>query len=160
MKNKKVLIIIVVIAIIVVAGYFVYNLVGKTKTTETKETSSSSTNQNNENLLANDNITINGIYLNQGHTNKEGLKQIVVFYTIKAGDKNIDVSSNGFNLKINNTNTYSPTVESDTPNFTEYYYSEFIEHVYVGKTLNVAATFNVPDGDLSPDKDIAILLKE
>lgn len=147
MKNKKTLIIgiVVLVVILAVAGVLFLNKKPAEKPVEKPK-----------NTLSNNYMTINGIYLNNGHVNDEGLKQVVVFYTVKAGDKNLDLSCREFSLKINNTNVYSATIESDTPNYTEYYYSDIIENIYVGKTLNMAATFDVPEGDLIPGKEIVL----
>ena len=110
---------------------------------------------NSNSKMSNDIIKIDGIYLNNEYTDNDGLKQIVLFYTLKAGEENIDISSAQFNLKINK-NEYSAINDIETPNLTQYYYSNIIEKVYVGKSLKVAEVFNVPDGDLVSGKEITL----
>lgn len=110
---------------------------------------------NSNSKMSNDIIKIDGIYLNNEYTDKDGLKQIVLFYTLKAGEENIDISSAQFNLKINK-NEYSAINDIETPNLTQYYYSNIIEKVYVGKSLKVAEVFEVPDGDLVSGKEITL----
>ena len=72
---------------------------------------------NSNSKMSNDIIKIDGIYLNNEYTDNDGLKQIVLFYTLKAGEENIDISSSQFNLKINN-NEYSAINDIETPNLT------------------------------------------
>lgn len=116
----------------------------------------SSSKNNSNSKMSNDIIKIDGIYLNNEYTDKDGLKQVVLFYTLNAGEENIDISSAEFKLKINK-NEYTPDYDGvETPNLTQYYYSNIIEKVYVGKSLKVAATFKVPDGDLVSDKEITL----
>lgn len=110
---------------------------------------------NSNSKMSNDIIKIDGIYLNNEYTDNDGLKQIVLFYTLKAGEENIDISSAQFNLKINK-NEYSAINDIETPNLTQYYYSNIIEKVYVGKSLKVAEVFEVPDGDLVSGKEITL----
>ena len=105
--------------------------------------------------MSNDIITIDGIYLNNEYTDDDSLKQIVLFYTLKAGEENIDISSAQFKLKINK-NEYSAINDIETPNLTQYYYSNIIEKVYVGKSLKVAEVFKVPEGDLVSGKEITL----
>lgn len=59
-------------------------------------------------------------------------------------------------MKINK-NEYNAINDIKTPNLTQYYYSNIIETVYVGKTLKVASVFNVPDGDLASGKEITFI---
>lgn len=110
---------------------------------------------NSNSKMSNDIIKIDGIYLNNEYTDNDGLKQIVLFYTLKAGEENIDISSAQFKLKINK-NEYSAINDIETPNLTQYYYSNIIEKVYVGKSLKVAEVFKVPDGDLVNGKEITL----
>lgn len=108
---------------------------------------------NSSSKMSNDIIKIDGIYLNNEYTDDDGLKQIVLFYTLTANDENISISSAELKLKIDK-NEYFAINGVDTPNLTQYYYSNIVETVYVGKTLKVAAIFNVPDGDLVSGKEI------
>lgn len=105
--------------------------------------------------MSNSIITIDGIYLNSEYTDEDDLKQLVLFYTIKADEENLDISSAEFKLIINK-NEYDPKIDIETPDLTQYYYSNIIEQVYVGKSLKVAAVYNVPDGDLESGKEITL----
>ena len=134
--------------LVLVVGVFALTGCGKNNFSSNNENSSNS-------KMSNDIIKVDGVYLNNEYTDEDGLKQIVLFYTLTAGEENIDISSAEFNLKINK-NEYSPINDINTPNLTQYYYSNFIEKVYVGKSLKVAEIFNVPDGDLVSGKEITL----
>ena len=134
--------------LVLVVGVFALTGCGKNNFSSNNENSSNS-------KMSNDIIKVDGVYLNNEYTDEDGLKQIVLFYTLTAGEENIDISSADFKLKINK-NEYSPINDIDTPNLTQYYYSNIIEKVYVGKTLKVAEIFNVPDGDLVSGKEITL----
>ena len=116
---------------------------------------SSKNNNNSTSIMSNDMIKIDGIYLNNEYADDDGLKQIVLFYTLKAGEENVDISSSHFKLKINK-NEYEALNDIETPNLTQYYYSNIIEKVYVGKSLKVAEIFKVPDGDLVGGKEVTL----
>lgn len=105
--------------------------------------------------LSNSTVKVDGIYINEEYINEDGLNQVILFYTINAGENNIEVTSNTFNLMIGN-NKYEPKIGIETPNLTQYYYSNIIEHVYVGKSLKVASIYEVPEGDLISDKTITL----
>lgn len=105
--------------------------------------------------LSNSIMNIDGIYLNEEYTSDEGLKQVVLFYTLTSQEENLEISSSHFSLKINE-NEYTAVDNAETPNLTEYYYSNIIEKVYVGNSLKVAAIYEVPDGDLVSGKEITL----
>ena len=113
-------------------------------------------NNEGKSKSSNDIIKIDGIYLNNEYTDNDGLRQVILFYTLNAAEENIDISSATLNLKINK-NEYFPVNDLETPNLTQYYYSNIIEKVYVGKSLKVAAIFKVPDGDLTGSKEITLV---
>lgn len=114
---------------------------------------------NNENMnskLNNSTITIDGIYLNNEYTDDDNLHQVILFYTLNPKEKNIKISSNTITLKIND-NEYEPIANETTPNLTQYYYSEYLEDVYIDNILKVAAIFKIPDGDLQKGKEITFI---
>ena len=104
-------------------------------------------------------IKVNGVYVDESYEDEDGdgLKAVYLFYTVKAADTNYKVSSKDIQIKVNDTNSYSPVMKKDfIPYYTNYYYSDFLEEVYVGKSLNVLATFEVPEGDLKDSKLIKL----
>lgn len=146
MKRK----VLIIITLIVVLGIGLFVWIGGRENNPSSDKESSSNSK-----MSNDIIKVDGLYLNNEYTDEDDLKQVVLFYTIEAGEENIDISSAEFKLKINK-NEYSPVNEVNTPNLTQYYYSNIIEKVYVGKSLKVAEIFKVPDGDLVSGKEITL----
>lgn len=147
MKNKVFIYLIVIVAC--------FTLIGCSKNNSSKNNKNTDSSSSK---LSNDIIKIDGIYLNNEYIddNDESLKQVVLFYTMNAGEENIDISSNHFNLKINK-NEYEAKNDVKTPDLTQYYYSNIIKKVYTGKSLKVAEIFNVSDGDLVSGKKITLI---
>ena len=106
-----------------------------------------------------DYITVNGICVDDSYRDKDEspLRMVYLFYTLSANDQNLSIDSVYTNLKVDETNTYKseyyPGVCKTTPNF---YYSSYIQEVYVGTTQNVVATFKIPEADLAAGKVITI----
>lgn len=151
--------------LVLIVGVFALTGCGENSSLSNMESSSSNNVESTSNskesneivkVTSNDMIKIDGLYLNNEYTDEDDLKQIVLFYTLNAGEENIDISSSKFRLKINK-NEYSPVDDANTPNLTQYYYSNIIEKVYVGKSLKVAEIFKVPDGDLVSGKEITLI---
>lgn len=147
MKNK--------ILKLLLAIVICFTLVGCGQKEVTNGQNGESDTKKNKSVTSNSMVTVDGIYLNNEYTDEEGLKHVVLFYTISAGEENIDISS--FTIKlIINKNEYEAIIDESTPNLTQYYYSSTIEKVYVGKSLKVAAVYKVPDGDLVNGKEITL----
>lgn len=101
-------------------------------------------------------IQIDNIYIDNSYTDEQ-LNLVYLFYTVKANEKNLQVSSKDIDLTINNSNKYSCTMNINyNPNYTDYCYSEMLKDVYVGSTLKVCATYQIPKGDLAPNRTITL----
>lgn len=106
-------------------------------------------------------ITVNGICVDDSYVDDDGssLKLVYLFYTIRAEGSNLEIDSKYTTMHIGE-NTY----ESD--NFADvaaackytanYYYGSYIRDVYVGESMNVVATFYIPQGDLEPGKTVTL----
>lgn len=106
-------------------------------------------------------ITVNAICVDDSYVDKDGspLKLVYLFYTIHADSANLKIDSKYTQMRIGE-NTY----ESD--NFADvaaackytinYYYGSYIRDVYVGDSMNVIATFYIPEGDLEPGKTVTL----
>lgn len=111
---------------------------------------------NKKEVLTSKYITIDGLYIDQSKK-EEGKDVVYVFYTLNTGDKNFKIDSKSIGLKINGVNEYTATVNSKyVPRFTDYYYSDFLEEIYVGETYKICTTFEIPSGDLTGGKKIEI----
>ena len=108
-------------------------------------------------LTKNDNVTIQGIYVDKSYVDKESsaLKMVYVFFTLKATDTNLSADSKYTKMTIGGANTYDSDFYKGSCEYApSYYYSSFIEDVYVGTELKVALTFKIPEGDLQGSKEI------
>lgn len=113
-------------------------------------------------VTATDTMTIDAICVDDSYVEEEGspLKMVYLFYTFTAADENLKIDSKYTTMVINETNEY----ESDhfankaaACAYTDsYYYSSYIEDVYVGSSLKVAATFKIPEGDLAAGRSITL----
>lgn len=134
----------------ILCGFILISLAGCGKTETKTETEEEETTKTSNSI-----INIDGIYLNNEYTDDENLKQIILFYTITADEENLDISSSQFILKINK-NEYTAVNSIETPDLTQYYYSNIIKDVYVGNSLKVAAIYKVASGDVESQKTITL----
>lgn len=107
-------------------------------------------------------VTINAICVDDSYQDSDGspLKMVYLLYTLTAKDTNLQIDSKYTKMTINDSNTYEADHFADKaaaakfmPN---YYYSSYIEDVYVGTSLQVAATFKIPEGDLAAGRTITL----
>ncbi|MBR5791989.1 MAG: hypothetical protein IKY34_02645 [Ruminiclostridium sp.] len=107
----------------------------------------------------NDVVKIDGICVDDSYQDNDGspLRLVYLFSTVNAGDTNLQLASTSTQMTIGDANTYSaehiPYAAEFAPN---YYYSSYLEDVYVGSTLQVVSTFKVPEGDLTAGKAITL----
>ena len=109
-------------------------------------------------VTSNKNVTINGIYVDDSFV-EDGtpLKFVYMVFTLTSTDANLSADSVYSEMIIDGTNSYESVVLPDVMNFSEkYYYSKYIENVYVGSSLDVLVTFKIPEGDLVPGKTVQI----
>ena len=104
-------------------------------------------------------VTIDGLYVNDAYVNEENdqLKLLYLLYTLHPEDENLEISSNGTSLTINDKNKYQSERRIGACTYlASYYYSDFIEDVYMGSELKVVETFEVPAADLEAGRSITI----
>lgn len=112
----------------------------------------------NVSVMSNSNINVDGIYLNNDYESDEGLKQVIVFYTVTATDENLRVTSLLLYLNIGK-NEYSADYNEDTPELTQYYYGNVVKDLYTGNSQKVAAIYEVSGGDLVSGNEITFVNK-
>lgn len=113
--------------------------------------------ETNATVLSNENVTIDGVYVDSSYTDDDEspLKLVYLFLTVTAKDSNLEVDSNYMKMKINDANVYeSEYIPGACDYASSYYYSSYIEDVYVGEEVKLALTFKVPEGDLTGSKAI------
>ena len=105
----------------------------------------------------NDVIEVEGIYVDNSYvdSDSDALKMVYVFVNINATASNLKADSKYTKMTINGANTYDSDFYKDSCTYApSYYYSSFIEDVYVGDSFKLALTFKVPEGDLKDSKEI------
>lgn len=125
-----------------------------------KETKNSETvTTEPEKVTETDYVNIDGIYVDSSYKDEENesLKMVYVFYTVTAPEKNISLSSISMSMKINDVNTYSSENYPGVCTYmNSYYYSSYVEEIYVGSSLKAVSTFKIPEGDLTEGKTITL----
>lgn len=115
-----------------------------------------------EKVTETDLVTINSICVDDSYQDSDGspLRMVYLLYTLTAKDANLQIDSKYTKMTINDSNTYESDHFADKaaaakfmPN---YYYSSYIKDVYVGTSIQVAATFKVPEGDLAAGRTITL----
>ncbi len=107
-------------------------------------------------------MDIEGVYVDNGYTDKdnESLKMVYVFYTVSASDKNLDAYSKDMTMRItsdSNYNEYKSQHYADACTYMpNYYYSDYIEKVYIGDSLRVVDTFAIPEKDFEPGRTVTL----
>lgn len=106
-----------------------------------------------------DHIKIESMYANDGYTggDNEKLKMLYVFYEVTATDENLSLGCNEVNSITIGKNTYNADMYlSESKMFGSYYHSAYNEDIYSGDSLKMLLTFEVPEGDLEPGKDVSL----
>lgn len=105
-------------------------------------------------------MKIHGICVDDSYVDDDSpvLKMVYLFYTLTANESNLEIDSKYTDMIINGINTYKSDNFSSSAaacKYTSsYYYSSYIENVYLGSSIKVIATFKIPEGDLAPGKTI------
>ena len=111
-----------------------------------------------EEVAKTDNMEVAGLYVNDSYTSNKSdqLKLVYLFYTVRATDKNLQAYSKSTDMKIGE-NTYTSEHHPGARSYaSSFYYSDFIEDVYIGNEFKVLETFEVPMGDLEAGKEITL----
>ena len=90
-------------------------------------------------------------------TTSTGLSKLYLFYTVMAGDDNLQVDAKDTTVTIAGNNSYK-TERSAMSGFymPNYYYSDYLEDVYVGSELKIMETVWVPKGELTQGRQIVL----
>lgn len=95
--------------------------------------------------------TLERICVDNSYTDKDNSsrKMVYVFYTVFTQDQNLTVSCKYSDLTFDSGNSYSSETyaKSRGRDMPSYYYSDYIENVYVGQPLKAVSTFLVPAGE-------------
>lgn len=142
MKRKVLSLFLMIVLVIGLTGC------GKEKEKEQKK------EEEKQPVLESSNLKVDGIYIDDSFKD-ENLDLLYIFYTVKATNKNLSLASTSLDIIINGNNKYDATnFKEQIPRYSDYYYSDFYEDIYVGKELKMVSTYKVAKGDLTGSKDI------
>lgn len=114
-----------------------------------------STSNANKSVLDSTHLKVDGIYVDESFEDDD-FALVYLFYTVKAEDTNMKISSGSMNMNINENEYQSEIKREFIPIYTNYYYGDVIKDVYVGKEFMVCSTIKVVKGDLSGSKTITL----
>lgn len=112
-----------------------------------------------EKVMATDYMTVEGIYVDESYVDEDSasLRMVYLFYTVTTPGENLKVDSKSTILTIGGKNEYSSSHYAKACRYmSSYYYSDYLEDVYVGDVLKVVETFVIPSGDLVEGKEISL----
>lgn len=104
-----------------------------------------------------DHMKVDGLFVDESYIDEdnENLSMVYLFYTVFTDDENLEVDSVNSELTVNGTNIYTSEHYWKSCMYMEnYYYSSYLEDVYIGESLKVAETFKIPKGDLTEGRTI------
>lgn len=110
-----------------------------------------------ETVTASGAISIDAIAVDDSWRDDEEspLRMVYLFYTVTAADTNLEADSVYTEMTINGSNTYESENYPGTCDYlSSYYYSSYIEDVFMGTSLKVACTFQIPEADLAAGRSI------
>lgn len=115
-----------------------------------------------EKVMETETVTVDGIAVNDGYVEAgdEGssLKMVYLYLTLHPQDENLSLSSVGVNMTVDDNNTYmsESCPDDEACKITKsYYYSAYIEDVYMGESRKLVAAFKVPEADLADGRALS-----
>lgn len=109
-------------------------------------------------VLEDDKVKLDGFFVDNSYVDSEGkpLKLVFVYLTFKAGETNYKVDAKYTKMKIGENEYDSDFYKRSNPYTPNYYYSSYIEEIFVGKSCKLLLTFKVAEGDLVAGKDVTL----
>lgn len=106
-----------------------------------------------------DYMSIDGIFVDESFVDDESdsLRMVYLFYSATTPGENLRVDSKSAKLTIGEVNTYDSEHYPGVCRYmSSYYYSDYLEDIYVGDSLKVVETFKIPAGDLTEGKALTL----
>lgn len=136
-----------------------------TITAKAKKATASCTLTVKKEVLETENFKIEGMYVDNSYVDDDNenssLKMLYVFYTVTATDENLSVDSVNTKLTVNDNNSYTSANYPGVCRYmSNYYYSSYLESVYVGDTLKVVETYEIPVKELEKGNTLTFSIDE
>lgn len=113
-------------------------------------------------VISTDYMEVLGLSVDQSYKDTDGkpLSLVFLLFKLSTNDQNLKINSNFIRMTINGVNTYTSEHLQAAKNTTKYMpnflYTSYITDVYIGESVNVIATFRIPEADLAPGRSITI----
>lgn len=104
-----------------------------------------------------DHMQVEGLFVDESFVSDTSpdLTMLYIFYTASTQDENLKLYSKDAVLTVNGTNSYTSAHSMGAGRYMpNYYYSNYVENVYVGGSLKVMETVMVPKGELTPGRTL------
>lgn len=104
--------------------------------------------------MSTETISVDSVCVDDDYRDSDNssLRLVYVFMTIGPVKENLQVSSQYVKMRIGESNVYSSQLYPVNKYADNYYYSRYLEDVYISEQLKFVATFAVPEGDLTGGK--------
>lgn len=103
-------------------------------------------------------MRINGLFVDESYVDKDNENKTLLYvcYSTFTPDQNLRVDSKDSELTVNGINIYTSEHYGGSCRYLgSYYYSDYLEDVYVGDEIKVVETFKVPKGELEPGRELS-----
>lgn len=110
-------------------------------------------------VMSTETISVDSVCVDDDYRDSDNssLRLVYVFMTIGPVKENLQVSSQYVKMRIGESNVYSSQLYPVNKYADNYYYSRYLEDVYISEQLKFVATFAVPEGDLTGGKNIVLM---
>lgn len=89
--------------------------------------------------------------------NESPLRMVYVFMTVTPADENMKSGSTTLSMTIGESNSYDAENYPSANKYADsYYYSSYLEDIYVGTAFKLVSTILVPEGDLAAGKTVTL----
>lgn len=109
--------------------------------------------------MSTETVTVDAVCVDDSYRDDDEspLRMVYVFMTLTPADENMKTSSNSLSMTIGESNTYSSEHYPSANKYADsYYYSSYLEDIYVGTEFKLVSTLLVPEGDLTAGKDVTL----
>ena len=166
-KKRKVWIPIVIVAVLLVIGVLAVLILPKEHTISSEDPTVAPTEAPTMAVPETDApaevcpITVNGFFVDDSYKDEDGqpLKLVYMFYTMTAESSNLQIDSKYTKMYIGGNmyeSDHFASVAAACAYTRNYRYTSYIQDVYVGDSVNIVATFYIPEGDLEGGKTVTL----
>lgn len=112
-----------------------------------------------QSVMSTETVTVDAVCVDDSYRDDDEspLRMVYVFMTITPANENLQTGSTLFSMTIGESNTYDSEHYPSANEYADsYYYSSYLEDIYVGSSLKLVSTMLVPEGDLTAGKTVTL----